>query len=68
MNQLKCYRVKLPTTNALHSVYETKDGNYMSVKDEAIYTVAYSMLEVGEVFPDAIWVEEVGLGHICGGD
>ena len=55
--KLNCYKVE-------H--YEILYGEKVHYK--CIYTVARSLLEVGECFPDAKEVTMMGEGHICGDD
>lgn len=58
-----CYRVVLPTTNALHRTYKRKDGHYLDVEDSCLYVIASDAGAVGVEFPDALAVQRVGIGY-----
>jgi hypothetical protein len=66
MKQLKCYRIELPTTNGLKSTYRNKNGKYIEVDYGILHALAHDVLEIGESFPDALKIEELGIGVICG--
>lgn len=64
---MRCFRVKLKTVDISGKSAMLSDGTYVNTENGELYTIAESIVEAAEFFPEALAIFDIGPGYLFRG-